>query len=393
MKTYLLLIIIFQICLSVVKNSWSQAIPQQNGNIYSITTGDVSISVDASKGARIVSFKNGDKELLLQTSSMQGSTLWTSPQSEWNWPPLSTTDSKAYSVTIEGGRMIFESNDEKGISGRKFRFRKAFWANENDHSITIRYTIINVGTSSFTNGLWSVTRVLPEGITFWMTGNKDPWGSTLVNHIDEIENFSWIEYKQSNGINMKFFTDIGSAGWYAHTTPDNYMLVKSFEEDVPDTEFAPGEGELEYWVDGSTSYIELENQSAYTTLAPGEDFHYYVTWHLVKLPESVNNEKGNAGLVDFAQQLVDGESQITSGRSIKTVAKIFPNPVNDAFKVVLNGAYNNARMTLYDLLGNVVYNAEVHSGQFVNISHLKNGVYFYRLLDSDGEQYGKLIKQ
>ncbi|MCF8357848.1 MAG: T9SS type A sorting domain-containing protein [Prolixibacteraceae bacterium] len=379
------------VCLAGVVNSRAQVTPQQDGNIYSITAGDLYFAVDASNGARIVSVKRGDKELLLQTSNMRGSTLWTSPQSEWNWPPLSTTDSETYSATIEGNRMIFESDDESGISGRKFRFRKTFWANESDQSITIQYTLINVGTTDFTNALWSVTRVLAEGITFWMTGEKDPWGSTLVDHIDEMGDYSWIEYRESNGIAMKFFTDIGSAAWFAHTTPDNYMFVKSFEEDVPVSEFAPGEGELEYWVDGS--YVELENQSTYKTLAPGDEFHYYVTWHLVELPESVTNEKGDESLIAYAQELVDNEAPVNSIREIKNRTRIFPNPVNDAFKVEMDGTYNNARIVLYDLLGNVVTDTEIRSGQIVTVNHLKEGLYFYRLKFADGEQYGKLIKQ
>jgi hypothetical protein len=393
MKFISLFIVFLFVCLAGVVNSRAQVTPQQDGNIYSITAGDLYFAVDASNGARIVSVKRGDKELLLQTSDMRGSTLWTSPQSEWNWPPLSTTDSETYSAKIEGNRMIFESDDERGISGRKFRFRKTFWANEIDQSITIQYTLINVGTTDFTNALWSVTRVLAEGITFWMTGEKGPWGSTLVGHIDEMGDYSWIEYQQSNGTGMKFFTDIGSSAWFAHTTPDNYMFVKSFENDVPVSEFAPGEAELEYWVDGSTSYIELENQSTYITLSPGDVFHYYVTWHLVELPESVTNEKGDESLVSYARQLVDNEPPITSVRGIESRTRIFPNPVSYAFRVEIDGTYNKARMVLYDLLGNALIDTEVRSGQFVTVSHLRDGAYFYRLMLPDGEEYGKLIKQ
>ena len=31
-----------------------------------------------------------------------GSTFWPAPQSEWNWPPIATYDSKPYTAVVQG---------------------------------------------------------------------------------------------------------------------------------------------------------------------------------------------------------------------------------------------------------------------------------------------------
>ena len=154
----------------------AQVVPVQNGSVYSLSVGDVELQVDASVGARIISLKLKGTEYIKQGTNLtqMGSTLWTSPQSAWNWPPLSTTDSKTYTANIEGNKMIFESGIESGISGKKFKFIKTFWANENNNSISIRYSLVNTGTSSISTSLWEITRVEGDGLTFWKTGDEVP---------------------------------------------------------------------------------------------------------------------------------------------------------------------------------------------------------------------------
>ena len=65
---------------------------------YDIKVGDITMTVNAAQGGKIVSYRLGDAEGLAQTRMPNsfGSTFWTSPQSEWNWPPVAEYDRKPF---------------------------------------------------------------------------------------------------------------------------------------------------------------------------------------------------------------------------------------------------------------------------------------------------------
>ena len=65
-----------------------------------LTVGDVSMTIDVSAGGKILSYKYGDKEIISQSPMREafGSTFWTSPQKEWNWPPVNEFDKMPYIV-------------------------------------------------------------------------------------------------------------------------------------------------------------------------------------------------------------------------------------------------------------------------------------------------------
>ena len=78
----------------------AQSIKALEDGKYSISVGDVTMTVDASRGAKILSYKLGDVEVLNQgrMPNSFGSTFWTSPQSEWNWPPVADYDTKPFAI-------------------------------------------------------------------------------------------------------------------------------------------------------------------------------------------------------------------------------------------------------------------------------------------------------
>lgn len=391
------LLLLIGLCLFLINSLNAQVAPVQNGDKYSLTVGDVFIEVDASFGARITSFKKGDKEILIQTHSggMLGSTLWTSPQDEWGWPTLETTDLDAYSVDIEDDKMIFTSGVETGISGRKFKFIKTFSGNKDNNSISIRYALENVGTRSFSNSLWSVTRVDPEGLTFWRTGNIDPWDSKkgqLVDKMVEAVDYTWLDFDLDNGTGLKFFADIGEANWFAHITDDNYLFIKS-TPDVVSNDFAPGEAELEYWVDGGAGYIELENQSKYSEIEVGETLIYDVKWHLHKLADDVVAEVGNEKLIELVQSIVENDKFTgISDAVVLNKILVYPNPVKDVLTVNLDGL-KSADFKLYNLSGRMIFLDSVIDQEQILLDELKMGAYFYQIITANKTYSGKLIKQ
>jgi len=67
---------------------------------YRIEIGNLSMTIDAAGGAKIRSFKYKDAEVISQSPMREtfGSTFWTSPQNEWNWPPVAEYDKLPYTV-------------------------------------------------------------------------------------------------------------------------------------------------------------------------------------------------------------------------------------------------------------------------------------------------------
>ena len=59
-----------------------------------LTVGDVTMTINPEKGARILSFQYKGQEMISQLKAPEsfGSTFWTSPQKEWNWPPVKEFD-------------------------------------------------------------------------------------------------------------------------------------------------------------------------------------------------------------------------------------------------------------------------------------------------------------
>ena len=57
------------------------------------------------------------------------------------------------------------------------------------------------------------------------------------------------------------------------------LLVKKFQ-DLDAQQPAPGEAEIQVYVNRGKTYIELESQGAYTTLKPKEELSWTVRWYL-----------------------------------------------------------------------------------------------------------------
>ena len=68
-------------------------------------------------------------------------------------------------------------------------------------------------------------------------------------------------------------------GWLAYSA-DGLLLIKQFD-DLDASAPAPGEAEIQVYVNRGKSYIELESQGAYATLAPGEQLSWTVRWMLL----------------------------------------------------------------------------------------------------------------
>ena len=93
---------------AAVSASAAQLTEEKGEGLYGISAGKVSMVIDAGKGAKILSFKYEDQEIISQIQRFNafGATFWTSPQSEWNWPPVAEYDRLPYEVELGEDRIV-----------------------------------------------------------------------------------------------------------------------------------------------------------------------------------------------------------------------------------------------------------------------------------------------
>ncbi len=386
--------VICLIILFIALNTYTQDVtPQKNDDLYSFQVADMYFEVDESFGGRISSLKLGDEEIMFVDRNyadgiLWGSTLWPAPQSVWGWPPSTTLDSDPYSALISGNYVIMTS-DIDGNSN--LRFRKTFFASQQDTSVTIIYTLINDGLDTENDAAWEVTRVPPHGISFFPAGEGSVTGG-LAKYVENINNVSWYEYENSDAGNNKFFSD-GSKGWFAHVNDDSILFIKQFK-DVYHDSVAPGENEIELWLNGDHAYIELENQSKYESIAPGDSLEYQLKWYLRQLHAGIDISAGSTELVNYVTDVTGTEPVIFTDlpannlrRNIYAIAD--PRTGYTAFKNLPPGKF---MVEMYDIRGQLLKAKTVTSGNnYLFIGDLQPGIHIYVISNELISTSGKLV--
>jgi hypothetical protein len=280
-------------------------VPEVTGTIYSFRFGDTVFAVDAAKGARIVTFSLGGRNVLTAARNAGdinwGSTFWPSPQSDWSWPPPTEIDSGAYTASLAGATLTLTGATASSLG---LSVTKEFTVDGVAGVVSIEYRIINRGTRSRSVAPWEISRVAAGGLTFFPMGEGAPSkGSQPLLPLDISGGVAWLAYDPSVVTGeAKVFAD-GSEGWIAHAT-GSLLLVKAFGDTTP-AQAAPSETEIELYADPTHSYIEVENQGALTSLAAGASLTWTVRWFLRELDTSVVLEPGSADLLGTVRALVE----------------------------------------------------------------------------------------
>lgn len=244
---------------------------------YVVSVGDVKLTVDASKGAKILSFKYKDSEVIsqMQRPNAFGSTFWPSPQAAWNWPPIPEYDSRPYEVKLDGSSITLTSS----LSQRfPYRVIKNIKPDAKDNSIVVTYTLKNESDKEQTVAPWEITRVPGEGLIFFDAplDKITPANTPLLIDFKSQFGLAWYEYDTAEE-NRKINAD--GKGWYGYVN-NGLLLVKKFD-DLKAGQPAPGEAEIQIYVDRGKTFIELEAQGEYQTLKAGESLSWSVRWYLV----------------------------------------------------------------------------------------------------------------
>jgi hypothetical protein len=258
---------------------------KNNGDAkYTIQTGDRTMIID-SNGGKILSFKYKDTEVLSQLRFPEsfGSTFWTSPQKEWNWPPIPEYDKQPYTVEENGTSLVMKSNVSSRLG---YRITKEFLPDTKNDAIIVNYTITNESGETRKVAPWEITRVQNgDGLIFF---DADVTKITPANLMDFKEEYgaAWYQPDVTNQ-NRKINAD--GKGWLAYVA-NGLLLVKKFQ-DLDATQPAPDEAEIQVYVNRGKAHIELESQGAYTELQPGKSLTWTVRWHLVPFDAATTPSK------------------------------------------------------------------------------------------------------
>lgn len=279
---------------------------QQLGDRYVIQQGNIKMEISPNDGGRISSLKIGYHELLVTSnhtnSTLWGSVLWPSPQSDWSWPPVETLDAKPYRLSVDNDRLVLTSDVDQ-VTG--YQFVKSYGiSSKKNNALSVIYSIYNRSHVAKTVAPWELTRVYTRGMVAFPGGEGElESGIFYPMNVPLIDDIRWFLYDEENmrDDHHKMMAD-GREGWIAYIDK-GHLLVKEFD-DVPAEFIAEHEGEIELFADLKKTYLEIQQQGSMTRLQPGEHLEWEVIWHVRKLPADIPVAVGSQELVNFIRYLV-----------------------------------------------------------------------------------------
>lgn len=228
-----------------------------------------------------------------------GSTFWTSPQSDWHWPPVPEVDNQPYAVVDCDTSFLCAGSLSPKLG---VLVTKRFSVLTDSNRACVEYTISNQSSDTLRMAPWEISRV-PGGLTFFEMGEgrmPDPPLPELS--VLEQGGVVWFPYDRAQvREDQKLYTHSG-AGWLAHVV-DGLALIKVFDP-VPATKQAPGEAMIEIFASGLKDYVEIEQQGAYAKLGPWKELTWKVEWLLRRVPEGLACQAGNPELAHWVRSLV-----------------------------------------------------------------------------------------
>jgi hypothetical protein len=279
-------------------------LPRVDGTVYTFSFATTELAVDAAIAGRIVKCALAGEDILTVAKNRDdnnwGSTFWTSPQSDWNWPPPAEMDPAPYRARLDGGTLVLES---ALIPATELVVSKRFSADASRGIVTVEYGIVNKGGSPRSVAPWEISRVASGGLTFFPMGDGQPWkGFQELLPLTIIDGVAWLPSGTvPAAADQKAFAD-GREGWIAHVA-GNLLLVKSFPG-ITTAQAAPGEAEIELYTDPGRTYVEVENQGEYVELAPGAATSWPVRWILRRLDAKIPVKPGSTELLQLVRGLL-----------------------------------------------------------------------------------------
>jgi hypothetical protein len=214
--------------------------------------------------------------------------------------PPAIVDRNPYTTSVADG-VITATSASSTANNKTFTVTKVFRADIAKQAIVIDYQLKNTGASSFKLSHWEVTRVFPDGLTFFETGTSQkidflPQDMLLTNNAGH----TWYDNKTHTleGGESKAGAET-PGGFIAHVVPNAkgpILFVKAFK-DVAANSAPTGHYEVELFCNNPHTYVELEDHSSFDDIAPGATYTQTVTWYLRRLPVGTAVTVGSAELI------------------------------------------------------------------------------------------------
>lgn len=269
-----------------------------------LTQGALRMEVLPACAGRIGSFRYDGHEILIPVGDLDkskdwGTVLWSSPQAEWNWPPIDVLDNKPYTLSVSEDKVVLTSDLDPKTG---YQFSKSY--SLADNAIAVTYRIFNRSTVGKKVGALEVTRLPAAGSVFFPHGNTEPTSGIFYPlAVQEVDGLTWFTYAGDKIRNdhHKIMED-GKEGWVAYTNK-GYVLVKEFADNPPEV-IADGEREIEVFAHVDHTFVEMKQQSAAAQLAPGEHLEWTVIWRLAKLPADLQQSPQPKAMADFVRRML-----------------------------------------------------------------------------------------
>ncbi|MEL6275703.1 MAG: hypothetical protein AAFU03_11415 [Bacteroidota bacterium] len=258
-----------------------------------LTAGPLSLSVDPFIGGRIASFRHNGVEILQTVRDSNnfywGSTVWTSPQTDWGWPPQAVFDSEPYSVNRspkDTTRMVLISGIDQKTGLQVIKNIRLAIDEAMGPVATLRYRIYNRGEEMQRVGVWENTRI-PWSGTVELPGEgnihlKDPQNGLYKEQPDSATLRIPLNNQQVQAQKIFYNFPLLGPGKLISPRYENDGLVFTKKWKYPGR-VAPEQSPIEIYLAPEENFAELELHSQYVTLPKGGNIEFTVFWQAYEL--------------------------------------------------------------------------------------------------------------
>lgn len=106
--------------------------------------------------------------------------------------------------------------------------------------------------------------------------------------------------------------------------------------------------------------------------------------------DSNNNVLKSSG---YRLQIIDGRPIGIEENKLENQLKVFPNPTNGLLQIKFSGNTNQLNYQIIDVSGKLLKEETFRTEKQIDLSHLKNGLYFLRFTDQNEVVVKRIIKQ
>ncbi|MEM6771100.1 MAG: DUF4380 domain-containing protein [Bacteroidota bacterium] len=247
-----------------------------------IASGKHRVGFDLASGGRLASYTLEGQELLQTKRDANGwqwgSTVWTSPQAAWNWPPEATFDALPFAVVERSDNAIVLQSDTMSSSGLQLTKSFRFVSGGKGQYLEAEYRLYNHGQDTVYRGVWENTR-LPY------TGEYSVAVDSLRRDLIERPfrkrtQYTVMEMTQDDHEKGKLFVHPGKG---RATYTGNGLSFRKLWVNDPEEPVAPGQAPLEIYFAPEEGFTEFEIQGPYRAIAPGEYVNLVVAWKVSRL--------------------------------------------------------------------------------------------------------------